>query len=245
MLFSTLFLVSCTVSYHKGKVSITNFIGIVSCLLRQGLHGRVTKIERFTVLGCFMLSILYESEITTELTVPTPPIIAKDLKQLLVDWGYELHYKRVKSFESPKISQNVTINIHFSKRLKKGCRYFCMWAWTSRQLNAMKPNCTPIKIYVRLSRILLRLMSLRSGAGCSTVSIFCSRFSDGRFFTKIPSILVKNKIKKRNSDVTKFNSIVTSTSWSFKSNQQCLWNESLDVYFNKLMISCSVCDWFL
>jgi len=40
-----------------------------------------------------MLSILYESEITTELTVPTPSIIAKDLKQLLVDWGYELHYK--------------------------------------------------------------------------------------------------------------------------------------------------------
>jgi len=50
-----------------------------------------------------LISSLYECVITTDVTVPDPPVVARDPKELLVNWGYHVNhraYAHLKEFDA-------------------------------------------------------------------------------------------------------------------------------------------------
>jgi len=76
----------------------------VSCFLRQGVPDRISILQVGFIFVAILISTLYECVITADVTIPDPPVIARDPKELLVDWGYHINHKvsaRLKEFDAP------------------------------------------------------------------------------------------------------------------------------------------------
>jgi len=76
----------------------------VSCFLRQGVPDRISILQVGFIFVAILISTLYECVITTDVTIPDPPVVARDAKELLVDWGYYINHRvddRLKEFDAP------------------------------------------------------------------------------------------------------------------------------------------------
>jgi hypothetical protein len=74
------------------KTFIIAFTELVGTLLRQISNRKMFFLQ---VVFCFMgffVSIPYESVVTSDVTVPLPPLVVRDLKELVVDRGYKMLY---------------------------------------------------------------------------------------------------------------------------------------------------------
>jgi hypothetical protein len=69
--------------------SILNY-GVIP--LRQCFRRRMLPLELLFCFCTFFLSMDYESFITSKITIPNPPILARDLRELVEDWGYKVFY---------------------------------------------------------------------------------------------------------------------------------------------------------
>jgi len=76
--------------YYRGFME--SVFSLVGSLVRQLSPKRMTIPELIFTLSGFFLMIFYEGSITSELTVPPLPIVAKNLKELIVDRGYKMLY---------------------------------------------------------------------------------------------------------------------------------------------------------
>jgi hypothetical protein len=78
---------------------VEKILSNIAIVLRQGLlsatssrSSSASQIELVLCMCTFLLSIDYESIVTSKMTVPGPPIVAKDLRELVLDWGYKVFF---------------------------------------------------------------------------------------------------------------------------------------------------------
>jgi hypothetical protein len=90
-----LFLVSLTLSaaitsLRARRRFIVSFLELIGTLVRQASNRRMLYLQ---VVFCFMgffITAPYESVVTSDVTVPLPPLVAKNLRELIVDRGYKI-----------------------------------------------------------------------------------------------------------------------------------------------------------
>jgi hypothetical protein len=76
---------------------VESILSNIAIVLRQCMNARsASRIEILLCLCTFFLSMDYESIVTSKITVPDPPILANDLHQLILDWGYKVFFPVVK-----------------------------------------------------------------------------------------------------------------------------------------------------
>jgi hypothetical protein len=79
-------------STKSRETFIQAFIELIGTLLRQISEKRMFFLQ---VVFCFMgffITTPYESVVTSDVTVPLPPLIVRDLRELIVDRGYKMVY---------------------------------------------------------------------------------------------------------------------------------------------------------
>jgi hypothetical protein len=79
-------------STKSRETFIQAFIELTGTLLRQISEKRMFFLQ---VVFCFMgffITTPYESVVTSDVTVPLPPLIVRDLRELIVDRGYKMVY---------------------------------------------------------------------------------------------------------------------------------------------------------
>jgi len=81
--------ITCNANFKYLQIAL--FIH-VSVFLRQGVPDRISLLQLGVIYVSILISSLYECVITTDVTVPDPPIVAKDPKELLLNWGYHVNH---------------------------------------------------------------------------------------------------------------------------------------------------------
>jgi len=103
LILTVIFITSVIGSIQNSKsLQFALFIH-VSVFLRQGLPDRISLLQLGVIFLSFLISSLYECVITTDVTVPDPPEVALDSKELLVNWGYHVNhraYTHLKEFDA-------------------------------------------------------------------------------------------------------------------------------------------------
>jgi len=100
---------TCSVlNYFYYRAFIESVFSLVGSLLRQISPKRMTVPQLiFTIFG-FYLTISYKGSITSEITVPPLPIVAKNLQELILGRGYEMLFPVFGSVEWTKLRDSMS-----------------------------------------------------------------------------------------------------------------------------------------
>jgi len=92
LILTVIFLASVISSIGNSKSLQFSLFTHVSVFLRQGVPDRISLFQLGVIYVSMLISSLYECVITTDVTLPDPPVVARDPKELLLDWGYHINH---------------------------------------------------------------------------------------------------------------------------------------------------------